>query len=383
MTINREKLIKLLVEKTELKQAEVEAQLDELTNRILDAANRGKALEIKDFGLFYFDEEGQLSFKASDQLDKEINYQYAGMEPVELKPAKSQDPAAGKDTPEESEPEAESDEPEDEQKVIPSEPAAKDDVFGIGRTLSGEKEKEDVGDAEDVASEVTDPFEKLFQDPAAEIKPQKKETIHKAGTAAKKKSAVKNQPAGTDKKKSRDPMTMIVVIILGFVVLTVGYLMVSEYLEAPEPAPAETVEPIPMEEPPVTAETDVTETEEPVEQEVVGVGEEAEVDEEALSEEPDTSPEDERYGLYGNYVETSGIQYTIVLHSLPTIGHAERAAEELRQEGYRTVIDERMVDDRVVFRVGIGQFESIQSALSEAETLPEPYRNQNFIHRIQ
>ncbi|CAN5170820.1 hypothetical protein BH23BAC3_BH23BAC3_00130 [soil metagenome] len=371
MTINREKLIKLLVEKTELKQAEVEAQLDELTNRILDAANRGKALEIKDFGLFYFDEKGQLSFKAADQLDKEINYQYAGMEPVELKPAKRQGPAAEKESSEEPEPRTAGDE---EKK---SDPVVKDDVFGIGRTLSGEKEKEDVGNGEDDASEVTDPFEKLFQDPAAEVKPQKKETLHKAGTTAKKKSPVKKQPASSDKKKSRDPMTMIIVIILGFVVLTVGYLMVSEYLEAPEPAQTETAEPIPLEEPPVTAEVDATETEEPVEQEEVGDGEEA------LSEEPDTPPQDERFGLHGNYVESSGLQYTIVLHSLPTIEHAERTAQELRQEGYRTVVTERTVDDRVVFRVGIGQFETIQSALSEAESLPEPYRNQNFIHRIQ
>jgi len=34
MTINREKLVSLLVEKTEMKKAEVETQLDELTQRI-------------------------------------------------------------------------------------------------------------------------------------------------------------------------------------------------------------------------------------------------------------------------------------------------------------------------------------------------------------
>lgn len=373
MTINREKLIKLLVEKTNLKQAEVEAQLDELTNRILDSANTGKALEIKDFGLFYFDEDGHLSFKASDQFATEINYQYAGMEPVELKPAKRQTPAAEKDTTDK--PESHTVEDEDEETT--SDPVDKHDVFGIGRTLSGEKDKGDVKEEEDDVSEVNDPFEKLFQNPAAELKPQKKETIQKAGTTAKTKSAVKNQPASSDKKKSRDPMTMIIVIILGFVALTVGYLLVSEYLEAPEPDPTEIAEPIPLDEPPVTAETDVTETEEPDEQEEVGEGEEA------VAEEPDTPSEDESFGLHGNYVENSGIQYTIVLHSLPTMEHAERTAEELRQEGYRTVITERTVDDRVVFRVGIGQFESVQAALSEAETLPEPYRNQNFIHRIQ
>lgn len=377
MTINREKLIKLLVEKTDLAQAEVETQLDELTNRILNAANRGKALEIKDFGLFYFDEEGQLSFKAADQLDKEINYQYAGMEPVELKPAKRKSPSAEKDTSEEPE----SGTVEDEDEDTTSTPVIKDDVFGIGRTLSGEKEKKEVEDEEDEkddTSEAADPFEKLFQDPEAEIKPQKEETIYKAGTAVKKKSTVKNPPASSDKKKSRDPMTMIIVIILGFVVLSVGYLMLSEYLEAPEPAPQElTEEPAPIEEPPVTADPDVTEAEEPAEQEEVRDGEQV------VTGEQDTPAEDESYGLYGNFVEASGIEYTIVVYSLPTLEHAEQAAEELRQEDFRTIVMERMVNDRVVFRVGLGQFETIQSAVSEAESLPEPYRNQNFIHRIQ
>ena len=48
--------------------------------------NGGKALEIKEFGLFYFDEDGNLKFDPSRELSTEINFKYAGMEPVELKP---------------------------------------------------------------------------------------------------------------------------------------------------------------------------------------------------------------------------------------------------------------------------------------------------------
>ena len=62
MKIDKNKLIDLLVEKTEMGREEVEDQLDQLIERILDAAKRGKALEIKEFGVFYFDEEGELSF---------------------------------------------------------------------------------------------------------------------------------------------------------------------------------------------------------------------------------------------------------------------------------------------------------------------------------
>jgi len=379
MTINREKLIKLLVEKTNLKESEVETQLDELTQRILDAASRGKALEIKDFGLFYFDENGQLCFKASDQFDTEINYQFTGMEPVELKPAnKFQTSAEKQDQPEEKEPEKR------DEKVEPvTVNKDKDDVFGIGRTLAGKTEGQDL-DNEESDEQEPDPLEKLIQKPTDEIKPKPEEKIHKAGTAPKKVTSAKEKSSGRVKKMSRNPMTMIIVIILGFVVLSVGYLLLSEYLDAPEPTVTESTEPVPLEEPPATAEPDITETEEPVEQEEVGVGEEIVADDtQTDTEESGITPEEERYGLYGDYVEAPGDEFTIVVHSLPNRSLAEQTADELRQEGFRTSVMERVVNDRVVFRVGIGQFESVQSALSESEAIPEPYRNQNFIHRIQ
>jgi nucleoid DNA-binding protein len=382
MTINREKLIQLLVEKTGLSKADAETQLDELTSRILDAASRGKALEIKDFGLFYFDEDGQLCFKASDQLDTEINYQYSGMEPVELKPAnKFQTPAAKEDKTEETEPQK----PEEIKKETEkTEPRDKSDIYGIGRTLAGKSESDGPETDEPGTEGKSDPFEKLFQNPSAEIKPRPEE-IRKAGTSPKKETAIKDNSSGSVKKKSRNPMTMIIVIILGFVVLTVGYLLLSEYLEAPEPAATETTETVPLDEPPAEAEADVTETEEPAEQEEVVEGEEMVADDTETDNADGTvtTPEEERYGLHGNYVEASGDEFTIVVHSLPNRRLAEETAEELRQEGFRTTVTERVVNDRVVFRVGIGQFETLQSALSESETLPEPYRNQNFIHRIQ
>ncbi|MFO7798796.1 SPOR domain-containing protein [Rhodohalobacter sp.] len=91
MKINRAKLVELLVEKTGMDADEIESQLKQLIDRILDAAERGKALEVKEFGMFYFDEHGNLKFDPADELSTEINFKYAGMEPVELKPARDQD----------------------------------------------------------------------------------------------------------------------------------------------------------------------------------------------------------------------------------------------------------------------------------------------------
>ena len=85
MKIDRDKLVELLVEKTSMERSDVEVQLEQLIERILDAARRGKTLEIKEFGSFFFDEDGELKFDPSDELSTEISYKYAGMKPVVLK----------------------------------------------------------------------------------------------------------------------------------------------------------------------------------------------------------------------------------------------------------------------------------------------------------
>ncbi len=366
MTINREKLIQLLVEKTNMTKSEVEAQLNELSKRILDAAYRGKALEIKGFGLFYFDEKAELCFKPSEQFDSEINFQYAGMEPVELKPPQRTVPES------EAEGSASVDKDSDKTGKEKEKPESEDDVFGIGKTLSASTEDND----DDPPSE---PFGRLFQEPSSEIEPQDKDEVKKKGTTPGKKAPKTDQPKKARKKRKRDPMATIMIVIVGVVVLALGYLLISDYLDAPEPDAAETPQQVQAEEPPVSAEQDITEAEEPIEPEQVEeIGPPAEESDVIASD-----AQQDNYGLYGSYMEISEPEFTIVIHSMRNAGLAESIAEELRQEGYRTSVTQRTVDDRVVYRIGIGQFESVQSAMAEAETLPEPYRNQNFIHRLQ
>jgi len=378
MTINRDKLVKLLVEKTEMSVSDVETQLDELINRIIDAARRGKALEIKGFGLFYFDEEGELSFKPSDQLDKEINFQYAGMEPIDLKSGKT----APTPKSEEKKTEAKAGSPvqpgsgkgkADKKEEQPAKESG-DDVFGIGKTLTQQDAGED--------DRGSDPFGKLFRDEPTGAKPQKKEEIRKAGTTSGKKSTAAGTPKKKPAGKKKDPMMLIILIILAVIAIPVGYMIITEYLEAPEPAAEQTEQTIEPTEPPVTAETDVTEPEEPATLDEVEVAEPSPAaDEETVETAPDS--EFERYGLMGEIVEAEGDEFSIVVHSFQTRNQAENTAESLRQEGYRTSVTERIVNDSIVFRVGIGQFPSVQAAQNEAENLPEPYRNQNFIQRIQ
>lgn len=375
MTINREKLISLLVEKTGMGRQDVEKQLDELTSRIMDAANRGKALEIKGFGLFYFDEDGELTFRASDQLDSEINFSHAGMEPVELEP-----PKPGTVTPSKSQPKEDDEtEPdtEDDQQQADADEADTDDVFGIGKTLAGQIK-------EDNESDISEPFGKLFQEEQAEKKPEptSKEEIKKAGTAPAGKPKKEGPPKRKTAAKSRDPMNTIIIVVLAGVFLFAAYFVFTEFIDPPEQPETVQQQDVEVEEPPATTERDITESTEPEEPEPVQLPETDDEPEPVEDLTDDETPEDP-YGLYGDLSDAEGDIFTIVVHSLRQRSVADRTADELRQDGFRVSVNERIVNEQTVYRVGIGQFPTIREAQQEATTLPEPFNNQNFIQRIQ
>lgn len=387
MTIDRDELINLLVEKTAMDRSSIEKQLDELTKRILDAAKRGKALEIKGFGLFYFDEKGDMTFRASDQLDSEINFSHAGMEPVEIEPPKPGAASPSTNLPVEKEDTKETLPAKDPEPVKPKktdDTSDADDVFGIGKTLSGQKYTEEEDREEPADSE---PFGKLFQEEEEpdDLKPEPKpkEKVNKAGTAAKKSSTSPSQKKKPAAKK-RDPMNVIIMVVLGGVFLFAAYFVFTEFMDPPQQGEPETAQQqdIEVEDPPVTAERDVTEATEPEEPETEQVPE-PQNDPEPLDDPIDEVTTTDPYGLYGELADTDGTVYTIVVHSLGSESVANRTADELRADGFRISIRETNVDGETYYRVGIGQFPTIREAQQEASTLPEPYNNQNFIQRLQ
>ncbi len=368
MKINKEKLVELLVEKTEMEKAEVESQLNELIKRITDAAKRGKALEIKGFGLFYFDENGDLKFDPADELKTEVNFKYAGMEPVELKP------------------------PRDTSKEDVDEPLSDEDIFGIEDELIAEEEgKGEINfdefdhDKSDDSDDEDNPFASLLEDVSSGMKEESEKEVKKAGTAlnvstpkkSAKKAPQKKTTSATKKTKSsgqKDPVMTVVFILLGVIVLAGGYFIINDYLSAPEQSP-NVERQIQTQEPPAVAEPDLTQVEPEAEDEV----EESVPVEESTTEAPALPT----YGLYGDIVESGNNGYTIVLHSLRSEARANEIAGELKDDGYRTMVTGRTVEDRAVFRVSVGQFPSISDAQAEAAELPTPYNEQNFIQRIR
>lgn len=168
------------------------------------------------------------------------------------------------------------------------------------------------------------------------------------------------------------------------------------FQEEPEPAPEPQPEPSPPT-PPVTEQVEEEIVEEVIEDTDVTNSSEEEED---IAEEPEQeAPAEEEAdpdfpALSGNSISSYGLMgyeevtmigaYTIVLHSLQSFERALEEMETFREEGFKTTLWEyQFSDGSTTWRVGVGQFETINDALSAIEELPEPYRNRNFITRIR
>lgn len=379
MKIDKNKLIDLLVEKTDMGRDEIKEQLDQLIERILDAAKRGKALEIKEFGLFYFDEEGELSFDPADELSTEISFKYAGMKPVELKPER--------DTsiyePEETKEEPETEETED------------DDPFGA---LEDEEELEiskSATEEETIDDTLYDPFapEALepLEEPAEEEPKTKIEDI-------KPVSSRSRQPV----KKRRDHTGVFILMAIILIAALIGsyfYYIGTQTQELDELAePTAQTDPNMEQEDEMGADDLLTtengsgeqaaqdqqttdETQPAAEQ--TGPGQ---VSEEEVVSEPEvsiTETNQSMYGLTGSVVVEANNGYSIVLHSFTSEERAMTAADRLREDGYRVIVTSRTVYENIVWRVSVGQFETLANAQQATTRLPSPYNTQNFIQRIR
>lgn len=339
MKIDKKKLIELLIEKTGMEIGEVEAQLDQLIARIVDAAERGKALEIKEFGLFYFDQNSELKFEPSEELSTEISFKYAGMKPVELKPERNTGIPADID-------DLETEESEKEVTIVNK---------ADRKQESADKEKSIPLSQKEVSS-----------------KP-------KAGIASRKP---------INRKKDRSFVWGILAFLL---VLAIGagifYYMQSEETEQvtttqqqPAQQTIEPSEPLPEVEVSIQDEAIVSDELTPINQQPEEPGtEQTGSGQVQLTQESDQP----LYGLTGNWNGSVNNLYSIVVHSFYNQLRANEVASGFENDGYRTVVTERIVNELEVWRVSIGQFQTIEEAQSSAAALPEPYNTEHFIQRIQ
>lgn len=346
MKIDRDKLVELLVEKTSMERSDVEVQLEQLIERILDAARRGKTLEIKEFGSFFFDEDGELKFDPSDELSTEISYKYAGMKPVVLK--------AERDS------------------TISPVNQSTEDVGSVGIAgVTGEGKQK------------IDSSERLPAHDTVSGKPLEKDTKPIAEQKQTTTSAPKRKPQPVQRKSSNVGVWLVTALIL--IALLVGGLF---YLYDPAPGieneTAEETElagPAPDELPVITDEQIPENIEIPPE---FGAEQEPgnEVNEDGSGEGIPAEGQ-EIFGLMGAVVEDANDGYSIVLHSFNDEENARAAATDLSEQGYRALVNSRTVAGSPMWRVSVGQFETLADAQNAANELPTPHNTQNFIQRIQ
>lgn len=494
MKIEKQQLIELLVVKTGLDQKSIEKQLDELVGRIRDAADRGKALEVKGFGLFYYSETGDLKFDPSEEFKTEVNFKYTGMEPIEVQEAHA---AAGVDDiltedepntdiseevedediwgvdsgPDVKEPkemdsdteeeEPESKEPSDSEKsdVEKSEletSASEDDTKATSEIEPEKEEKTETELAEQKEKKKETAFDELIGDafdtleeekeeePAIDIdeepgktedteepkKPEKvvseekniddfisdsesEEDLKSEKTEPKKKKPVR-YPKKPEKRYTPPeeepqaiPINMIIIGLSALIVIVVGYFVVSDLTSSQSPVSTPTVAEQQTERnggsQQAAQESDETEDDQPAEQTgESGVTEEPASEEngqqqttadeaqagsggELTSESGEELQEDSSvYGLRGAVNETLTGGYTIIVHSLRDEGNARQTMQRLQEEGYRAMVFSRELPETgSVWRVGVGQFETLENARNVADNLPDPLNENNFIQRIQ
>lgn len=379
-TVDREQLITLLAERTGMDQAHVDQQLVELIDHIREAEAEQDAFEIEGFGTFNTVRDG-LEFVPSAVLSTEINNKYAGMKPIELIGAFKE--PEGKDIPVADQPGEmhETREADEAAKKEKQQPSAKDSDLPSPEPAVPESASAGAPADTAAADEIPTAAEKPGTAPSEQEHLPEEPAV----------SAVPAETAGGDtaatESLDKDPLGKAIVILVVILTLAVaGWLAYdlglfgsgaegdNDASSSAPPAQQQNTEQqfaaLPGGTQPGNAEHTGHSAASPGQQDGEG------------NERPASTVETETYGLYGEINHEINGYFTIVVHSLRTMELAEEKKQPLDSEGFRTRINETDVNGRTHYRVGIGQFSTIQAAQQAVRELPEPYRSNNFINRF-
>lgn len=458
MTIDKEKLIELLTEKTGFKKEQVEGQLSELIKRIREAAQEGENFEIETFGTFNLHDD-KLRFSPSSELKTEINNQYAGMEPIELvgsyqetergpKAKKTIEP--GEEEPETA-PEHERSGKEEEPDEVPTaypetegEPVTSEEEDIEPGT--DEEEKEDESQVKDQPSasftleeelELEQPEEQSEkaeeapwdQDEEPESEPQRssEEESEEVSFPLKEAEADREEPVAAEEtaeeerkakwepapelrdtgtrstpKEEGDMIGNILIILVIIVAAGVGVWFAYDMGLFPGLAGSsgqqinntgnqqhqQQVEQ--RQQDPPAVQNNEPDDQSPGDPDSPESNDGSDTPQEEQSSEPEEQNEvaesetgQSTYGLKGDPIPEANNGYTIVVHSIRSVTKARNIRDQLKNEGYRTVLTDAIVNGQRYWRIGVGQFETVGDAQEAADELEEPFSSNFFIKRIE
>lgn len=291
----------------------------------------------------------------------------------------------------------------------------------INKQLSDEKIEDSKDDLKDVFAEEEedfddDPFDSLEDE--SDDSNDKEEVVpvitNLASDAAKKKREEEVQEDSTEEeddsasskhtKTSRDTASPVLLWVILIIVIFAGGTYALGYFGVvnipgvtpqPQIAATQPQQPAPQTQQPVQQESmpPVQETE-PEIQEPSQPAEPQPEEEQPATEQPTetqvsessaTAPDGQpKYGLRGVSTSAANDGYTIVVFSLSKEGNARAKLNELNNDGYRALLASIPSQQYgQLWRVSLGQFESLRTAALAAETLEPPFSENYFITKIK
>lgn len=312
---------------------------DQWLDAAMNTLSEGKPVTLNGLGTFTY-ENNELKFAPDAGLERDVNRAYAGLEPLpeeKLGPAKL----------------TESDFDDPFMEIIAPkyldpnrdvEPERVHDASGVG------------ADDVRVIHELPLADEPVYETPVEETIP---ETPLDEPTPAPTPKPI---PLAT---KSPNAMAWVVAALILVVALVGGWYAVQWYGKTLETEMATAT-------PASTSEEQQAETEAETEPEPVA----------AELTSPIARPE---FGLRGAVNPLEGRVYAIIVHSLPTEAQSQAECAKIVALGLRCSVVTAERNGATTFRVGIGQFESVENATRSVGELPERYQTPGnfFITRIQ
>lgn len=404
MTREMEELIQKLAELTEMAFEDVEAELDDLIQRINKETHGGATYKVEGFGTFR-ELDDELTFTPDEKLATEINYKYAGMEPIEIM-AGFAEQEVDEEQQVQQEPSERSQRLQKEQKEEAIDEETPKEVVEEEK-IKAESEEKATKDKES-QKEATQPKEEKskvdtekpkLRKPVKEKK-QVKEIPEKEEKELAQKEPVKKKPASKKRKQyapstQKDSQTTTWIILSAAAVVIVAVVIWGwsqpkgddDTSMASQGIPTENISNNQPEEPTMNSDSPTKQNQ--------AVEEKEKSDEQDLDRttKAKSLPLPDSPALRGDYHAAYGLKgipsnegmngYTLVVFSFGREANASKQADALSAKGYRAVVDfVTLKDSTDRWRVGIGQFESLADAKAAAKSLPEPYKSDYFINRI-
>ncbi|MEX0773658.1 MAG: SPOR domain-containing protein [Balneolales bacterium] len=379
----------------------IDSQLQEFMESLQSVLKEKGKVSIEGVGEFILT-KGHLSFESEETLALEVNFKYAGMEAIEIMPAYAK--KLKKDEPDDAL------DQEKDQLLTPLQTSGKEDSSAkensdksVGPKSSEKEESKSVPNPSEEIDD-DDPFNLSGPETKA-ISKSESDSERKKEPEAKPKRVKKTAERSAENKRKekeqegtegqpRSNAAFFTVAAIAAVLLVALYIYQADDLPFDLPGIADTgvitrQEPEDSN-PPAASNHELRQGDLPkVDDEETEPDNTETTDSSATTSAITTSTttvsaeaEDTVFGIYGDLAEVNR-PFTIVVHSLP-YRQASSERDKLRQSGYRATLSSVTKDNGYeTWRVGIGQFETIEDATEAIQRLGEPYKSNNFVARIR